>query len=60
MNTTEMEAWRSFGDVVHHFLGNKKDKNYKKIVERILTEFQAQGCNVSLNVYFLKNPTKIR
>ena len=53
MNATEKEAWKSFGDVVHQLLGNKKDENYKKIVERMLTAFQAQGCNMSLKVHFL-------
>ena len=37
MNETEKEAWESFGDVVHHFLGNNKDENYKKIEEHMLT-----------------------
>jgi len=35
------------------FLGNKKDDNYKKIVERILTAYEAQGFKVSLKVHFL-------
>ena len=53
MNATEKKAWESSRDVVHHFLKNKIDKNYKKIVERTLNVFQAQGCNMSLKVHFL-------
>ena len=52
MNATEKEAWDSFADVVHNFLGNKKNDNYK-IVERMLTAFQGQGCNMSIKVHFL-------
>jgi len=51
MNATEKETWESFGDMVHHFPGNKKNENYKKIAERMLTTFQNQTCNVSLNNY---------
>ena len=43
MNDKEKEAWESFRDVVHNFLGNRKAKNYKEIVNRMLTSFQAQG-----------------
>jgi len=32
MNERENEAWESFADVIHNFLGNSKDKNYKKII----------------------------
>ena len=52
MNATEKEARDSFADVVHNFLGNKKNDNYK-IVERMLTAFQALGCNMSIKVHFL-------
>jgi len=52
MNDNKKEAWESFRDVLHNFLGNRKAKNYKEIVNRMLMAFQAQGCNMSLNVYF--------
>jgi len=53
MNLTELEAWDSFREVVHNFLENKKDNNYKQIVKRMLKAFQAQGCKMSLKVHFL-------
>jgi len=53
MNERENEAWESIADVVHNFLGNRKDDNYKKILERMLTAYEAQGCKMTLNVYFL-------
>ena len=40
-------------DVVHNFLGNRKLPNYKELVKRMLTVYEAQGCNMSLKVYFL-------
>ena len=53
MNDKEKKAWESFRDVVHNFQGNRKAKNYKEIVNRLLTVFQTQGCNMSLKVHFL-------
>jgi len=38
INPTEKTVWESFGHVVHHLLANKKEENYKKIVERIICE----------------------
>ena len=52
MNDKKKEAWESFRDV-HNFLGNRKAKNYKEIVNRMLTAFQAQGFNMSLEIHFL-------
>ncbi|GBM27625.1 hypothetical protein AVEN_35281-1 [Araneus ventricosus] len=49
----EKEAWGSFEDVVHRFLGNTKDPLYKTIVQRMLTAYEAQGCKMSLKVHFL-------
>ena len=53
MNDREKEAWESLADVVHKFLGNKKDENYKKIVERMLIAYEVQECKMSLKVHFL-------
>ena len=53
MNPTELEAWESFGEIVHNFLENTKKENYNKIVKRMLNAFQTQGCNMNLKVNFL-------
>lgn len=53
MGEKEKEAWDSFKDVVHRFLGNTKDPLYKTIVQRMLAAYEAQGCKMSLKVHFL-------
>ena len=53
MSPTEKGTWKAFADVVHNFLGNRKSPNYKELVERMLTAYEAQGCNMSLKVHFL-------
>jgi hypothetical protein len=35
------------------FLGNYKDPNYKQVVEKVLENFIALGCAMSLKVHFL-------
>ncbi|GBO33533.1 hypothetical protein AVEN_139181-1 [Araneus ventricosus] len=47
MGDKEKEAWDSFKHVVHRFLENTKDPLYKTIVQRMLTAYEAQGCNNS-------------
>jgi len=47
------ESLGILSDVVHNLLKNRKDDNYKKIVESMLTANEAQGCKMSLKVYFL-------
>ncbi|GBN55524.1 hypothetical protein AVEN_41000-1 [Araneus ventricosus] len=39
METNERKAWESFKLVITSFLGNKKDPNYKSIVEEIIKNF---------------------
>ncbi|GBN94843.1 hypothetical protein AVEN_266157-1 [Araneus ventricosus] len=53
MGDKEKEAWDSFKDVVHTFLGNTKDPLYKTIIQRMLAAYEAQGCQMSLKVHFL-------
>ena len=57
MGEKEKEAWDSFKDVVHRFLGNTKDPLYKTIVQRMLAAYEAQGCKMSLKVHFLHSHT---
>ncbi|GBM99830.1 hypothetical protein AVEN_224441-1 [Araneus ventricosus] len=40
METNERKAWESFKLVITSFLGNKKDINYKYIVEEMIKKFQ--------------------
>ena len=53
MGDKEKEARDSFKNVVHKFLGNTKDPDYKNIVQRMLAAYEAQGCKMSLKVHFL-------
>ena len=53
MNLKEKKAWEAFKDVVTKFLGNKKDPNFKSIVENMLQKFQKLGYLMSLKVHFL-------
>lgn len=53
MEVAEKEAWVAFKDVVTKFLGNKKDPNFKSIVETMLQKYQNLGCSMSLKVHFL-------
>ena len=47
METNERKAWESFKLVVTSFLGNKRDPNYKSIVEEMLKSFKILGCHKS-------------
>ncbi|GBM61960.1 hypothetical protein AVEN_60816-1 [Araneus ventricosus] len=53
METNERKAWESFKLFITSFLGNKKDPNYKSIVEEMIQNFKILGCSISLKVHFL-------
>ncbi|GBN84752.1 hypothetical protein AVEN_256830-1 [Araneus ventricosus] len=53
METNERKAWEYFKLVITSFLGNKKDPNYKSIVEEMIKNFKILGCSMSLKVHFL-------
>ncbi|GBM31256.1 hypothetical protein AVEN_223453-1 [Araneus ventricosus] len=53
MEINERKAWESFKLVIISFLGNKKDPNYKSIVEEMIKNFKILGCIMSLKVHFL-------
>jgi hypothetical protein len=55
MTDIEKAAWLGFKNVVHNFLGNKKDPQFKKIVEDMLLSYEKLGCKMSLKVHFLKS-----
>ncbi|GBO38068.1 hypothetical protein AVEN_128561-1 [Araneus ventricosus] len=51
----ETNAWESFELVITSFLGNKKDPNYKSIVEEMLKNFKVLDCSMNLKVHFLNS-----
>lgn len=53
LNDQETPAWESFKNVVQNFLGNNKTDNYKDLVEELLQNYKALGCNMSLKIHFL-------
>ncbi|GBM32553.1 hypothetical protein AVEN_187143-1 [Araneus ventricosus] len=53
METTERKTWESVKLVIISFLGNKKDPNYKSIVEEMIKKFKILVCSMSLKVHFL-------
>jgi hypothetical protein len=53
MKIVEREDLNAFKEVIAKFLGNYKDPNYKKIVEKMLEKFITLGCAMSLKVHFL-------
>ncbi|GBM24329.1 hypothetical protein AVEN_127128-1 [Araneus ventricosus] len=50
---TKEKPGKSFKLVITSFLGNKKDPNYKSIVEEMIKIFKIFGCSMSLKVHFL-------
>lgn len=53
LNTTEKKAWIAFREVCAKFLGNEKSRDYRKIVQELLTSYKTLGCNMSLKIHFL-------
>ena len=53
ITNVDKEAWCVFRDVVFEFLGNYKDTNYKKLVEKLIVNFKKLGCRITLKVNFL-------
>ncbi|GBN09015.1 hypothetical protein AVEN_90926-1 [Araneus ventricosus] len=53
MERNERKAWESYKLVITSFLENKKDPNYKSIVEEMIQIFKILGCSMSLKVHFL-------
>lgn len=51
--SVELQAWNSFVEVVHKFLGNNKSHDYEKVVQQMVTNFQALGCRMSIKMHFL-------
>lgn len=53
LNKVELNAWQSFKNVEKGFLGNKKEENYKDLVETMIKNYKAQGCNMSLKIHMM-------
>ena len=51
--SVELQAWNSFKDIVHQFLGNYKSDDYENIVKSLISNFQALGCRMSIKLHFL-------
>ena len=53
MTDVEKNTWGAFVSVVRNFLGNRKSKYYKELVESLLESFHALGCNMNIELHFL-------
>lgn len=53
MTEAELSAWTSFVLVIKNFLGNHKADNYVELVNNMLNNFRALGCNMSIKVHYL-------
>ena len=53
MTAVEAQAWVAFTNVVQGFLGNKKDDNYKKIVDELRLSLRGLGCKMSIKLHYL-------
>ena len=47
----ERKAWKSFIGVVQGFLGNNKVKNYKEVVQHLITAYKEMGCRMSIKLH---------
>ncbi|KYQ48592.1 hypothetical protein ALC60_12354 [Trachymyrmex zeteki] len=53
MTVNQKNAWLSFIAVIKGFLGNRKEANYKDLVETMLDNFKKLGCSMSVKLHFL-------
>ena len=53
MTALERDAWQSFCNVVHAFLGRNKADNYKDLVETLLQTYCKLGSRMSLKMHYL-------
>ena len=52
LNFTELDAWKSFKQIVDNFLGKYKAENFVEAVENLLQAYQRLGCRMSLKLHF--------
>jgi len=53
MTNLEKNAWESFKAVVQGFLGNKRDENYREIINNLIDNYHTMGCRMSIKLHFL-------
>ena len=53
MTALERDAWQSFRNVVHGFLGRNKADNYEDLVETLLQTYCKLGSRMSLKLHYL-------
>ena len=53
MTALERDAWQSFRNVVHGFLGRNKADNYEDLVETLLQTYCKLGSRMSLKMHYL-------
>ena len=53
MTAVEARAWVAFTNVVQGFLGNKKDDNYKEVVDELLFSLRGLRCRMSIKLDYL-------
>ena len=53
MNDLERDAWQSFREVVHGFLGRNKADKYEDLVEDLLQSCCKLGCRMSIKMHYL-------
>ena len=53
MTPVEARAWVAFTNVVQGFLGNKKNDNYKEIVDELLLSLRGLRCRMSIELHYL-------
>ena len=53
MTNEERLAWTGFRNVIAGFLGNRKQPDYRNIVENMLMAMKQLGCNMSVKLHFL-------
>ena len=53
-NSTKLDAYKSFKQIVNNFLGKYKAENFVEIVENLLQDYQRLGRRISLKLHFLQ------
>lgn len=55
LSSDELAAFESFKNVVSGFLGNKKARNYRELIEELLLNYRKIGARMSLKLHFLNS-----
>ena len=51
MNDLERDAWQSFREVVHGFLGRNEADNYEDLVEALMQSYCKLRCRMSIKMH---------